>query len=211
VEPGEVNMTTPTAPPPLPDGLFMPLMLRLRDCLDHELGRSLAGPTCRMFLHWRQTPPVMDGCHCNCAARAPGDRPGNGDGWVRFVELTADPGTGSFERGRNNTGNAGCAPGMFLTVALGYYRCIPVGEEGKALAAAQETTITALMASDMAACLRVIYGCCDAFNHDLLPQGEKSLPVGPPTFHRAQPIRAADCGGGEVLIRVPLLGAVKCQ
>lgn len=184
------------------DSLVAPLLLMLRDCLAYEVARGLGGPVCRPFVWWGPQPPVMDGCRCNCTDGE--GRNGNGDAWVRWVELTVDPGTGSFTEGRNRLAN-GCAPGLIATIAMGTYRCSPVPDDPREgpLPAATETTSSLLKHADLMAILRV-NACCPMWKDD-------TLKIGNPTFQRAVPIRQADCAGVEATVRVPLLGAIPCD
>lgn len=186
-------------PPGLPDTYVAPLLLELRECWRAELARTLSGRVCRCWVHWGATAPVMDGCHCNCDG-------GNGDGWVRLVELSADPGTGSFTEGRNRFGNAGCVPGVIATVAIGSYRCIPMSEDGSRLPEATENSIGLLQQSELMAFLRLL-NCCPAWTDE---ETRDRLRIGSAALHRYQPIRVADCAGGEGQIRVVMQGLVKC-
>jgi len=183
------------------DSLVAPLVLMLRDCLAYEVARGLGGPVCRPYVWWGPTAPVMDGCHCDCDS--PDGRPGNGDAWVRWVELTPDPGNGYVE-GRSRMA-AGCEPGLIASIAMGTYRCSPVPADPREgpLPADTETTSSLLKHADLMAILRV-NKCCPMWKDD-------TMQIGSPTFQRAAPIRQADCAGVEAIIRVPLLGVVRCD
>jgi hypothetical protein len=180
-------MTEPD--PGLVDALVAPLLLELRDCAVKQLGLSIAGPVCRAFLAWGGAPPVMDGCHCGCQV-SPGVT-GNGDAWVRLSNLGPDP--AMVPRGVA----AGCPTGYVATIGIGHYRCIPIPDDGSALPA-QTMTDTALMLLSDAAALRRVLTCCTALTDDTRT-GQGTLVV-----QGYNPIRAGDCGGGELLIRVPL-------
>lgn len=201
-------MTPPMEPPvellaPLVDEQFAPLLIAIRDCLEAELSRSLAGPVCRAYVEWRSTPPVMDGCHCECADEAGNE--GNGDAWVRLARLAPDSGTGSFTTGRNAVGVEGCAASWFATIGIGSYRCIPIPQKGEPLPEETVNATSLMLHGDLAAYLRVL-ACCALFTG---PESDY-LALGPPSVENFAPIRAADCGGGELLFRLPVRQGVRC-
>lgn len=198
-------MTAPESQPyeALVDEQFAPLLLQLRDCLAAELSRSLAGPVCRAYVEWRAVPPVMDGCHCECADED--GNAGNGDAWVRLAQVEPDQGTGSFTTGRNVVGVGGCPPSWFATIGLGSYRCIPIPEQGEPLPADTITATALMLHSDIAAYQRVL-ACCELFRGT----DADDLGLGAPGIQSITPIRAADCGGGELLFRLPVRTGVGC-
>lgn len=184
-----------TAPVPVVDQLFVPLMAALRDCLAAQLPPTPAGRACRAYLYWGQNPPVMDGCHCDCTT---GDGPGNGDCWVRLARVDPDTGVGLYAAGAGAVlASAECPLGWIVTLGLGTYRCVPVPDAGGPLPEATVSATTAMLASDLTA-VRQVLGCCPTLD---------DLTWVPVTY---LPMRAADCGGGEFQIRVALPATQVC-
>lgn len=187
-----------SAPAALVDEVFAPLLLALRDCLDAELSRSLAGSVCRAYVEWRPVAPVMDGCDCECVDEASGQA-GNGDCWVRLIRIERDQPSGGMP--------AGCAPPRAAIIGLGSYRCIPIPEQGEPLPAEIVTATSLMLHADAAAYMRVIEpGCCELFTS---PTSDE-LGLGRPEFLQLDAIRAANCGGGEMQFRLPVRKKVTC-
>lgn len=169
----------------LADSLVAPLLMALRDCLCCQLESSLRGPTCRCVIRHALSTPSMDACDCNCGVDPATGTDGQGDAWVRLVQL--QPEATSLPLGSH-----ACPQGWTAIIELGTYRCITLPEEAGPLAAQDENDIAMDMLSDMNAMVRAL-GCCEALT-DRDVGVDFWQPLGP----------SGGCAGGALQIRVAI-------
>jgi hypothetical protein len=165
------------------DLIVAPTLAALRECLGAELEHTLRGPVCRVAVRHAAGIPVGDGCGCECAPDPDTGVAGQGDAWVRLVQLVPDaliPGGGSS-----------CPAGWSAVIELGALRCVPLSEDGSALPAEVVEATAMEMLSDLNAMVRVL--CCSVLR-DRDVTVDYYLPIGP----------AGNCAGGALQFRVAL-------
>jgi|SRR5688500_2246151 len=150
----------------------------LLGCLCDTLAQEPYVPVCRCYLKHSENLPPMDACDCACTV---GDPPveGNGEAWVRVVEVGPAP-----------SSRSGCAGLLEIQLQLGVYRCIQgvVDEDGTIPAETTLTTDALDLLKDFGAMRRAVR-CCDAIS-DYDPVIGAWRPVGP----------TGGCAGGTLMV-----------
>lgn len=161
----------------LGDTLVLPLMDRLLGCLEQEVARTLAGPTCFIGLVPGAV-VAMDFCDCEQGGLACGMawvRLNNAGPSVRFPNLGGSP--------------SSCADPTAASIQLGITRCMPsVDEHGRPPTVPEQDHATRAQMSDYAALRRAVVCCLAGETYVLGPY----LPIGP----------MGGCGGGAITITV---------